>query len=257
MSCPQPQRLALLVFLVLAAPTLGAERKPSSACLVEDVRSGATSVSMQKCVKVVLGKYELCVPKQAIHKPPFPWYLKGIEGKLPRSVSVSLIIGAQEAASHIEGFQTCDGRRSDTLYYMVELLGESEIAKLLDPEMHVYSDTWYGRGLMANRVVEAHETGLFKVRYDDSSISWIALKIYPESSRPPPERPFAWYMASCYETTSRLTATGDLTDCITKFVYDDLLFSVSFNGKNLGVVEDIRAMLADRFFSYLAYAPAE
>ena len=243
--------LVTLVALLLAAGMSVAREKPSPVGTAEGAPWVNSSSSTQREVQVVLGKHVLCVPQQSILNLSWPRDLRKIEDKLPRSVTVGLLISPEEAASRIDGFLAYDGTLRNDLGYLVELLNEADLAAYLDPEMHVYSDSWYGRGLMANRVVEPHQSGLYKVQAEGIDLSWIALKVYPDASKPPPIDPFSWFMAACHETTSPLTVNKKLTSCTTMFVYDDLRFSVSFNGKNLAVVEDIRALLVDRFRSYL------
>ena len=251
MSIANTSRLITLCILILAAGMSTANDGALPIGLAKGAPTTNSSRSIEKEVQVILGKHALCVPQQSILNLSWPSYLKEVEDKLPRSTSVGLLITAKEAAGLIDGFQAYDGSHSRDLRFLVELLDEADLAAYLDPEMHVYSDSWYGRGLMANRVVEPHESGLYKVQAEGINVFWNAVKIHPDASKPPPRDPFSWYMASCSETTSPLTATGNLTSCTTMFVYDDLRFSVSFNGKNLAVVEDIRALLIDRFRSYV------
>ena len=251
MSFANTPRLVTLGILILAAGVSVANEMALPIDLAKGAPTANLSRSIENEVQVILGKHTLCVPQQSILNLSWPRYLREVEDKLPRSTLVGLLISAEEAAGLIDGFQANDGSLSDDLRFLVELLSGADLAAYLDPEMHVYSDSWYGRGLMANRIVEPHESGLYKVQAEGIKVFWNAVKFYPDATKPPPRDPFSWYLASCSETTSPLTATGKLTSCSTMFVYDGMQFSVSFNGKNLGVVEDIRALLVDRFRSYL------
>ena len=202
-----------------------------------------------KEVRVVLGKHELCIPVENLRSHELPAWLKSATG-LPPSKAILLIVGAEEVARHVEGYVPYYGDIPDNLLFSVESVDEKSRRWLLNPEMRVYSDAWYGRGLLDNRVVEPHASGFYKVRQAGIYSFWDALTIYPDSTQPAPTDPHSWFLAGCWGVTTASTEPGTQVNCLSKFVHEDLLFHVYLNEESLAVVEDVRAFVLQRVLSW-------
>ncbi|MCY4214770.1 MAG: hypothetical protein OXF68_14250 [Gammaproteobacteria bacterium] len=124
--------------------------------------TGSCGLSAKE-VRMTLGKHELCIPAQNLRSHELPPWLKSATG-LPPGNEILLFVGAEEVAHNVKGYVPYYGNIPDDLLFSVKSVDEERRKALLDPEMRVYSDSWYGRGFFDNRVVEPHASGFYKVR---------------------------------------------------------------------------------------------
>ena len=197
--------------------------------------------------RVVIGEHVLCIPKENILSSRPPIWAWGMSGVPPSPPGVSVRIEAETVAREVAGFQPYNGELADNLIVSIELLSEDERQSYSDPNMHVFSDPWYGRGLYVGRVSEPLESGYFKIHKPTIESSWRVFKVAPDATKPPPENPYSWYLGGCFNGPSRLTGTGYAISCHSQFFHDDLRFSLHFHGPNVPVVEDIRSFLVLQF----------
>ena len=223
----------------------------------------ATLVAASGCgplsdeAKVVLGRHEYCIPKDHILNSPLPEWLKSVADLPPSSPSVTLYFPASEVARHIEGFRELNGQNPDNLIVGVRLLDADDLQTYSDPEMHVFSDAWYGRGGYEGAAVVPHQSGLYQLRGAMWPVGWRVAKIPPDPSERSPDDPYSWYMGSCFEGNYPLAETKPHYVCKTRYLHEDLRIIVSFDEVNLPVVEEIRAFIVERLRSWSVGASAE
>ncbi len=195
-------------------------------------------------MKLTLGEHQLSIPKSNIIDPNVPFWLRLIPGLAPSTGEILLLIDAEDIANQVEGYQAYDGELKNNIHLRISVLDVNALNQILDPQMHVYSDAWYGRGLLEGRTIELHEKSRFYKLYRGDDTFWTAVKISPDASQPIPDDPFAFWVASCHKGEAPLTKSGFITSCLTKMVYDNLLLDFSLNGINLGVVDGVKTMLS-------------
>lgn len=198
--------------------------------------------------RVVMGRHEFLIPKGYILNSPLPQWLRSVADLPPSLPRVSLLIPAREVAAGIDGFQEFNGQLADDLIVGVELLDEDGLRTYSDPEMYVFSDPWYGRGIHKGAKVGLHPSGLYQVGIGWSV--WKVMKIPPDPSLPPPDDPYSWFIGSCREASTRLTRTDPAYSCTTMFLHADLRINVYLDGINLPVVEEVRAFVVERLESW-------
>ena len=198
--------------------------------------------------RVLMGRHEFLIPKGYIINSPLPLWLKSVADLPSGPPWVSLLIPAEEVAARIDGFQEFNGQLADDLFVGVELLDEDGLRTYSDPEMYVFSDPWYGRGIHKGAKVGLHPSGLYQVGIGWSV--WKVMKIRPDPSLPPPDDPYSWFIGSCRESSTRLTRTDPAYSCTTMFLHEDLRINVSLDEINLPVVEEVRAFVVERLESW-------
>lgn len=199
--------------------------------------------------RVVMGTHEYLIPKGYILNNALEQWFESVADLPSSPPGVSLVIPAEEVAGRIDGFHEFNGQLADNLFVGVELLDEDSLWTYSDPEMHIFSDAWYGRGMYKDAEVGLHPSGLYQVGVGWRSL-WTVLKIRPDPSVPPPDDPYSWYIGNCGESSARLTRTDPAYSCTTMFLHEDLRINVSLDGINLPVVEEVRAFVVERLESW-------
>ena len=195
-------------------------------------------------MKLKLGKHSLSIPENNIIDSNVPFWLSLVPGLSPSTGEILLLIEAEDIASRVEGYQAYDGKLKTDVHLRIEVLDEAALKQILDPQMQVYSDVWFARGLFNDRMVERHEaSGFYKVYKKGIKNFWTVVKIFPDIAQPMPDDPFSFWVASCTEGESPMTQTGHVTTCGTKLIFDDLLLDFSVSGINLHVIDDVKTML--------------
>ena len=196
-------------------------------------------------IKVKLDNQHFSIPKKNVLSPEEPFWIRFIPGLRNPVAEISLIIDAEEVALNVEGYQVFDGEYKSNIILRVEILGDRELTQTLDPNMHVYSDPWYGRGRFEKRIIEKDpESGFYKISNEAGyGVFWTALKIYPEKHKPIPENPFDFWIASCSEGNAPTTVSGKITNCSVMFVHKNILLDFKIKGFNLKRVDDIKGFL--------------
>ena len=195
-----------------------------------------------------MGRHEFLIPKGYILNSALAQWFESVLDLPPSPPGVSLVIPAEEVAERVAGFQQFNGRLADNLFVGVELLDEDGLRTYSDPEMHVFSDPWYGRGIYEGAEVGLHPSGLYQVGIGWSV--WRVLKIPPDPSVRPPDDPYSWHIASCHESDSPLADARPRYSCSSRFLHEDLLIDVSLDEINLPVVEEVRAFVVERLESW-------
>lgn len=200
--------------------------------------------------EVRLGEHVLEIPFENLAES-MPFWLRLIPGLAPSRGEILLKIEAEEIAIKIPDYQAYEGKIKNNIFLRIEVLDEEALKQILDPEMHVYSDIWYGRGLFRNRIIEEHEkSGFYKVYKKGIKNFWSAVKILPDTTKPIPEDPFSFWVAGCFRSSTPMTKTGETTSCQSKFVHHDLLLDFSVNEINLRVIDDVKAELLRKILSW-------
>ena len=168
-------------------------------------------------MRVKLGEHGFNIPKKNILDPGFPFWLQFVPGLAPSAEGMLLTIDAEEMAARVEGYQVYDGKYKAFTSLIIEVPDDAELKTYLDPEFHIYSDAWYGRGFQANQVIERHDVSGFYKAYRGDDTFWTALRMIPDSTQPIPTDPFSFWVASCVAGNSPLTQTGRITNCKSRF----------------------------------------
>ena len=200
--------------------------------------------------RITLGRHEYCVPKEYILNSPLPGWLKSVAKLPPSSPGITLLFPADEVAARIKGFRKFNGQIVDNLMVGVELLDADGMRAYSDPEMHVFSDAWYGRNRYEDEVLAPHRSGLYQLRGVMWPVIWKVLKIRPDPSVRSPDDPYSWHMGSCYEVNSPLAEAHPQYNCSTKYLHENLQITAYFDEINLAVVEEIRAFVVERLQSW-------
>lgn len=203
----------------------------------------AYPINLEKVEEVRLGQHILKIPSRNLIES-MPFWLRLVSGLAPTHGEILLKIEAEEIAAEVSGYQTYEEKLKNDVSLRLEVLDEKALKQILDPEMHVYSDIWYGRGLFRNRIIEKHEkSGFYKVYEKGIQNFWSAIKIFPDATKPIPEDPFSFWVAGCVNLGTSMTKTRETTSCRSKFVYQNLLLDFSINEINLHVIDDVKAEL--------------
>ena len=214
------------------------------------VTANAHSLNLEKVEEIRLGEHLLEIPSKSLAES-IPFWLRLIPGLAPSYGEILLRVGADELAEEISGYQVYDGKLKNDIYLRLEILDEKSLKQLLDSELHIYSDIWYGRGLYENRVVEEHAgSAFYKVYNKETHIFWAALRVHPDTTIPIPDDPFSFWVAECVERGAPMTSTGHITSCQSQFVHDDLLLDFSINEVNLHVIDAIKVALVKKMLSW-------
>ena len=198
-------------------------------------------------VRVTLGEHRFDIPKKNI-LDEMPFWLKFIPGLAQSRGGRLFAIPAEELAGRVTGYQIHDGKLKMGITGSVEVLDEADLRTYLDPNTHIYSDIWYGRGLYENLIVEWHEEfGFYKAYREGDDVFWKVLRIPPQSREKMPDNPFDFYVASCVNGTSPITQSGGICSCDTRVIYDNLYFKFSVYEINLHLIDEIRSAVLDIF----------
>ena len=210
------------------------------------VTANAHSLNLEKVEEVRLGEHALKIPTENLVSSR-PFWLRLIPGLAPSHGEILLTIDADEIADEVPEYQVYDGKLKNNISLRLEVLDEKSLKQLLNPELYIYSDIWYGRGLYENRVVEKHTSPVFYKVYDkETNIFWAVLRVYPDMTIPLPDDPFSFWVANCVEHEAPMRSTGHIKSCQSKFVYDDLLLDFSLNEVNLHLIDAIKAALVQK-----------
>ena len=188
-----------------------------------------------------------------------PFWLKYIPGLLPDPDGASLVVRAADMAARVPGYRTHDGDVEATIWFTLEKPGSEKLAAYLDPEMHVYSDVWYGREYLGGgryretpdawEVEPYGNSGLYKVRRRGPRSStgidfWTAVRIPPRSLERIPENPFDFYVGACSTRPSAPRMESSLRDsCRTRIISGDWVIGFGVDGMNLHLIGEINVAL--------------
>ena len=222
----------------------------------------ATLVAASGCgllsdeARIMLGRHGYCIPKNYILNSPLPKWLEAVADLPPSAPRISLLFPADEVAGRIEGFQEFNGQRADNLIVGVELLDADGVRTYSDPELHVFSDVWYGREGYEDAVVGPHPSGLYQVGVGWRTL-WKVVRFPPDPNVPPPDDPYSWYVGGCVQAISRLTRTNPAYSCSTMFLHEDLRITVYLDEINLPVVDEVHAFVVESLGSWSVGIPVE
>ncbi|MCY4214767.1 MAG: hypothetical protein OXF68_14235 [Gammaproteobacteria bacterium] len=221
----------------------------------------ATLVAASGCgllsdeARITLGRHEYCVPKEYILNSPLPRWLKSVAELPHSSPEISLIFPAAEVARNIKGFEKLNGQLADDLIVGVELLDAAGVRTYSDPELHIFSNVWYGRGRFEDAVVGPHPSGLYQVGVGWRTL-WKVVRFPPDPTMPPPDDPYSWYIGGCVQASSQLTRTNPAYSCSTMFLHEDLRINIYFDEINLPVVDEIQVFVVEQLESWALGIPA-
>lgn len=221
-----------------------------AALLTTSVVAYTAVIAFSDTYRVELGQHTFNIPKQYSQEGGLPQWLTDVPGLDDGSRAYMLTFPAEELAKAIPGYQPTDGRYREDLRAILNALTSVEVARYEDSGR--YRDLWEATGSYGERIVEPYpDRPWFKVyRKVEYPKAWAAVKQAPESGEPRPEDALEFWVASCRDVNSPITKTGRRTRCLTYAFYDDIAIEFYISGKNLHLIDEVRAYLKSKVESW-------
>ena len=228
-------------------PVLAASRRITVyACLTMAVAAHAGNEE-QETMRIRLGDDVFGFPQQNLRDSNVPFWLRLVPGLAPSRRGVLLTVPAEQITEEVRGYRISDGDYRTNINVHLEILDESELRTYRDPQWHLYSDAWYGRGPHANQIIELDEnSGFYKVHGDGNDVFWTATRIVPQPMEHIPRDPFDFWVAECRTQRSTPIMESEwMTTCASRVLVDDMSLYFRIRGFNLHLFDEIKRALLE------------